>query len=89
MSRFSIQVLLANVEGSHYVCLFQLFVLPILPFIHLVCVSPKFTLWSIPQARIHKRQEKEERQASARAGREDRPLFGARTAMKQRKVITS
>ncbi|KAG0631359.1 hypothetical protein M758_1G247200 [Ceratodon purpureus] len=39
------------------------------------------------EARIHKRQEKEERQASARAGREDRPLFGARTAMKQRKVI--
>jgi protein SDA1 len=38
------------------------------------------------EARIHKRQEKEERQASARAGREDRPLFGARTAMKQRKT---
>jgi hypothetical protein len=38
------------------------------------------------QARIHKRQEKEERMASARAGREDRPQFGARTAMKQKKV---
>lgn len=38
------------------------------------------------QARIHKRKEKEERMASARAGREDRPQFGARTAMKQKKV---
>jgi hypothetical protein len=38
------------------------------------------------QARIHKRREKEERVASARAGREDRPQFGARTAIKQKKV---
>lgn len=38
------------------------------------------------EARIRKRQEKEERQASVRAGREDRPLFGARTAMKQKKT---
>ncbi|KAH9569046.1 hypothetical protein CY35_03G112000 [Sphagnum magellanicum] len=38
------------------------------------------------EARIHKRREKEERVASARAGREDRPQFGARTAIKQKKT---
>ena len=45
-------------------------------------VSPAYL-----EARIHKRKDKEERMATARAGREDRPQFGARTAMKQRKVL--
>ncbi len=49
---------------------------------NLQCKLTDFSL----QARIHKRREKEERVASARAGREDRPQFGARTATKQKKV---
>ncbi|KAJ7543469.1 hypothetical protein O6H91_09G039500 [Diphasiastrum complanatum] len=38
------------------------------------------------EAKIHKRREKEERLASARAGREDRLAYGARTAIKKKKT---